>query len=117
MTNFFPTLFAHPAVQALTWWGFADLAAWQGAAAGFWRKDMTIKLVFVQHQASIKGACWTKTEGRANGNGGYRTRSSFGTQRLTTQIPGGCTVTKDALWAHGSTHPFERGVSSAGSRG
>jgi GH35 family endo-1,4-beta-xylanase len=33
--QFYTALFAHPAVQAITWWDFSDNGAWQGAPAGW----------------------------------------------------------------------------------
>ena len=43
--KFYTALFAHPAVQAITWWDFSDLGAWQGAPAGWLRRDMSPKPV------------------------------------------------------------------------
>ena len=43
--NFYMALFAHPAVQALTWWDFSDYHAWQNAPAGLVRADMSPKPV------------------------------------------------------------------------
>ena len=44
--KFYTALFAHPAVQAITWWDFSDLGAWQGAPAGWLRRDMSPKPVY-----------------------------------------------------------------------
>jgi GH35 family endo-1,4-beta-xylanase len=48
VAKLYTTLFAHPAVQGLTWWDFSDKGAWQGAAAGFLREDMSPKPVYDQ---------------------------------------------------------------------
>jgi GH35 family endo-1,4-beta-xylanase len=39
-------LFSHPAVEAITWWDFADYKSWQGAPAGLLRADMTPKPLY-----------------------------------------------------------------------
>ena len=44
--KFYTALFAHPAVQAITWWDFSDLGAWLGAPAGWLRRDMSPKPVY-----------------------------------------------------------------------
>ncbi|MCH5374037.1 MAG: endo-1,4-beta-xylanase [Planctomycetes bacterium] len=41
--RFYTMLVSHPAVEAITWWDFSDLHAWQDAPAGFLRKDMSPK--------------------------------------------------------------------------
>ncbi|MEI6809871.1 MAG: endo-1,4-beta-xylanase [bacterium] len=52
-------LFSHPAVEAITWWDFSDLNAWQGAPAGLMRKDMTPKPAYNALMALIRGKWWT----------------------------------------------------------
>ena len=52
-------LFSHPAVEAITWWDFADLGSWQGAPAGLVRKDMTPKPAYEALTRLIKGKWWT----------------------------------------------------------
>jgi GH35 family endo-1,4-beta-xylanase len=107
VAKFYTTLFAHPAAQALTWWDFSDAGAWQGAAAGFLRKDMSAKPVYERLHALIKGEWWTKTEGRTDASGKFATRAFFGTHRLTAQIPDGGTLTKEVHWERGRTNRFE----------
>ena len=104
--HFYTALFAHPATQALTWWDFSDAGAWQGAAAGFLRKNMSPKPVYDRLQSLIKGEWWTKTEGRTNADGEFTTRAFFGTQRLTAQLPDGRTLTKDVHWKRGEANRF-----------
>ncbi len=58
--KFYTALFAHPAVQAITWWDFSDLNAWLGAAAGWLRRDMSPKPVYDLLMDLIKGEWWTK---------------------------------------------------------
>jgi GH35 family endo-1,4-beta-xylanase len=39
-------LYSHPAVEAITWWDFADYHAWQGAPCGLVRADMSPKPLY-----------------------------------------------------------------------
>ena len=107
VAKFYTMLFAHSAVQALTWWDFSDAGAWQGAAAGFLRKDMSTKPVYDRLHALIKGDWWTKTEGRTNASGEFATRAFFGTHRLTAQLTDGRTLTKEVHWERGGANRFE----------
>jgi GH35 family endo-1,4-beta-xylanase len=107
VANFYITLFAHPAAQALAWWDFADLGAWQGAAAGWLRKDMSPKPVYDRLMALIKGQWWTRTEGLTNENGEFNTRLFFGTHRLTATFPDGHTVTREVHCQRGAANRFE----------
>ena len=59
VTEFYRVLFSHPAVEAITWWDFSDLRAWQGAPAGLVRKDMTPKPVYAELKKLIRGQWWT----------------------------------------------------------
>lgn len=99
--QFYTMLFAHPAVQALTWWDFADDGAWQGAAAGWLRKDMSPKPVYERLMALIKGDWWTKANGQTNAQGELALRAFNGTQRVTAELPGGRKVTQEVRWQRG----------------
>ncbi len=105
--KFYTALFAHPAVQAITWWDFSDNAAWQGAAAGWVRKDMSPKPVYERLMALIKGEWWTRTEGRTNAQGEFAARAFFGAHRLTAQLPNGRTVSREVHWERGQPNRFE----------
>ena len=110
VSRFYTTVFAHPETRALTWWDFADAGAWQGAAAGFLRKDMSAKPVYDRLHALIKGQWWTNTEGRTNASGEFSTRAFSGTHRLTAQLANGRTQTKEVHWKSGGTNHFEVSV-------
>jgi endo-1,4-beta-xylanase len=107
VTRFYTQVFAHPAVQAITWWDFSDNGAWQGAAAGFLRKDMTPKPVYERLLALIKGEWWTRTTGRTNEKGEFATRAFYGTQRLTASRPAGRTASKEVAWVRSGGNRFE----------
>lgn len=106
-TKFYTMLFAHPAVQALTWWDFADEGAWQGAAAGWLRKDMSPKPLYERLLKLIKGDWWTREEARTNQAGELAMRAFYGTHHLTAHLANGRSVTKDIAWKRGQANRFE----------
>jgi GH35 family endo-1,4-beta-xylanase len=87
--KFYTMLFSHPAVTGLTWWDFADRGAWQRAAAGWLRKDMSPKPVYERMQRLIKGQWWTKVEGTTNAAGEYSLRGFCGTYAVSAEFPDG----------------------------
>jgi hypothetical protein len=89
VVEFYTTLFSHPAVEAITWWDFADAHAWQGAAAGFLRRDLTPKPSYTALHDLIKGAWWTRASAATDGGGRLTTRAFFGTHRVSCKLPGG----------------------------
>jgi GH35 family endo-1,4-beta-xylanase len=105
--KFYTALFAHPAVHAITWWDLSDLGAWQGAAAGWLRRDMSPKPVYDRLMSLIKGEWWTKTEGTSNARGEVKVRAFFGTHRITAQLPSGQPVAKEVHWERGKKNRFE----------
>ena len=63
--------FAHPAVEAITYWGFDDAGAWLGAPGGFLRRDGSPKPAYEALRSRIRGDWWleptvlrTDAEGR-----------------------------------------------------
>jgi GH35 family endo-1,4-beta-xylanase len=58
LVEMYETLFAHPAVEAITSWSGTD-HAWLGAPAGFLRKDNSPKPVYHALMEKIKGEWWT----------------------------------------------------------
>ena len=61
VVRFYTMLFSHPAVEAITWWDFADYHAWKRAPAGLLRKDMTPKPAYHALYDLIKRKWWTRT--------------------------------------------------------
>jgi endo-1,4-beta-xylanase len=99
--KFYTMLFAHPAVQALTWWDFSDRGAWQRAAAGLVRADMSPKPVYDRLLALIKQAWWTNAEGTTDEAGEFVTDAVFGRQEVRVTTPAGREVTREAHWGRG----------------
>ncbi len=75
VVEFYTILFSHPAVEAITWWDFADAGAWLGAPSGLLKKDMTPKPAYTALLKLVKGDWWTaeiKATTDANGNVTFR---------------------------------------------
>lgn len=98
VAKFYTMVFAHPAVKALTWWDFSDNGAWQGAAAGLVRADMSPKPVYERLRALIKGEWWTKAAGETNTDGEFALEAFHGAHRVEVTLPDGRQLTADALW-------------------
>ena len=105
--NFYTALFAHPAVQAVTWWDLSDLGAWQGAPAGWLRRDMSAKPAYDRLMTLIKGEWWTRAEGTTDAHGEAKVRAFYGMHRITAQSPGGQTVAKEVHLVRGNKNQFE----------
>jgi GH35 family endo-1,4-beta-xylanase len=84
--RFYTMLYSHPAVEALTWWDFSDRNAWQGAPAGFVRKDMTPKPAYEVLQRLIKDRWWTRTECSTDDQGQAHFRGTLGDYRITVHV-------------------------------
>jgi len=105
--RFFRTLFAHPAVEAITWWDFSDRGAWQGAAAGWLRRDLSPKPVYERMLALIKGEWWTNAESQPDVQGEVSLRAFHGQHRVSVTLPNGFTVDKGIHVQRGKPNRFE----------
>ncbi len=72
----YTTLVAHPAVQAITYWGLEDAGSWLGAPSGLVRVDGTPKPAYDALRGLVKGDWWlpptavrTDAEGRVEVEG------------------------------------------------
>jgi len=86
--RFYTMLYSHPAVEAITWWDFSDLGAWQRAPAGFLRKDMSPKPAYDVLHRLIKEEWWTRTTARTDTQGVARFRGTLGDYRVTAGVSG-----------------------------
>lgn len=91
--RFYTMLYSHPSVEAITWWDFTDRRAWQGAPAGFLRKDMSPKPAYDTLHKLIKEKWWTRTEVEANNEGVASFRGTLGDYKVTATAPGHKPVT------------------------
>jgi endo-1,4-beta-xylanase len=105
--RFYTALFAHPAVDAITWWDFSDFGAWQGAPAGWLRRDMSPKPVYDRLMQLIKGEWWTQMEGTTDARGQVKLRAFYGTHRLTVELSDGRTAAQEVHWERGKKNRFE----------
>ncbi len=98
--RFYTLLFSHPAVDAVTWWDFADRQAWQGAPAGLLRNDMSPKPLADWLQDAFNAHWTTQAEVQADDTGCVRFRGFFGTYTLRAILETGeclagtCVVTR-----------------------
>ncbi len=91
--RFYSLLFSHPSVEAITWWDFSDLNAWQAAPAGFLRKDMSPKPAYERLMGLIKGKWWTHASGATDARGVYTVTAFQGTHEVTVSDGRGRTKT------------------------
>lgn len=85
------TLAAHPAVEAITYWGITDAGAWLGAPIGLLRADGSRKPSYDRLHGLIRGEWWLPpTTVRTDAEGRVRVEGWKGAYRIT--VPGGETV-------------------------
>ncbi len=98
----YKTLFAHPAVEAITWWGLPD-GGWLNAPAGLIRSDYSSKPAYEELFNLIKGEWWqapvkvvTDSEGKLRFNGflGEYTLSWAGKETTFHLAEKGVTITE-----------------------
>ncbi len=58
MLRHYRTVVSHPAVESLTYWGFADEGSWLGAPSGFVRLDGSPKPSYDALMGLVKGEWW-----------------------------------------------------------
>ncbi|MFV1965940.1 MAG: endo-1,4-beta-xylanase [Pirellulaceae bacterium] len=105
--RFYTMLFSHPAVEAITWWDFSDRSAWQGAAAGFLRKDMSPKPSYHRLLGLVKGRWWTKVSKTTDASGEVAFRGFLGDYRITVKRPDGGTVVSELTLSRGDGNRVE----------
>ncbi len=77
-------LAAHPAVEAVTYWGLTDAGAWLGAPVGFVRADGTPKPSYDALRRLVKGDWWlAPTPLRTDASGRVRFQGWLGDYRVT----------------------------------
>ncbi len=106
VVRFYKMLFSHPAVEAITWWDTCDQRAWQGAPAGWLRRDMTPKPAYDELKKLIKGAWWTKATSRVETGGRATFRGFYGQYEVRTKS-GGRELKGEFALVNGQTAPIE----------
>lgn len=96
MVRHYRSLVAHPAVQAINYWGLTDDGAWLGAPVGLVRKDGSRKPSYDALERLIKGEWWlAPTELRTDAGGRVTVRGFFG-DYLVSAAGGEASFTVDA---------------------
>ncbi len=80
---FFPICFAHPNVEAIIIWGFWEQGHWMPQTA-MWKKDWTPTPQVEAYRDLVFNKWWTKTAGKANSNGTFKTRAFYGDYIITS---------------------------------
>lgn len=88
VAKFYPTLFSHPSVRAITWWDFSDKNAWLNAPAGLLRSDMTPKPAYTRLLNLIHHSWWTHAVGTTNMRGQLTQRVFYGQYTITARVGG-----------------------------
>jgi endo-1,4-beta-xylanase len=86
-------IYSHPAVQAITWWDFADYHAWQDAPAGLLREDMSPKPLYERLHRLIREVWATHTQAVCDDQGMVNCRCTFGKHKVVVNVPSGDTLT------------------------
>jgi len=86
--KFYRVCFAHPAVQAITWWDLCDHGSWL-PGGGMLRADMSPKPVYEQLRRLIHEEWQTSTTGVTDREGRFALRGFLGEYRLTIRTPDG----------------------------
>lgn len=107
VTKFYTMVFGHPATWALTWWDFSDRGAWQRAAAGLVRRDMSPKPVYDRLLALIKGDWWTRVEATSDARGECALQAFHGAHRATIQVGSAAPVRREFAWRSGQPNRVE----------
>jgi len=89
VVRIYTMLFSHPAVEAITWWDFADWHAWQGAPAGLLGQDLQPKPAYTALKGLIKDQWWTRAEVTTDAEGRAAFRGFCGEYKLSIRLPSG----------------------------
>lgn len=78
------SLFGHPAVESITYWGFSDAGAWLGAPSGLVRADGSPKPSYDALDRLIRDEWWmAPTRARTDENGAIRVEGVAGAYRVS----------------------------------
>ncbi|MBT3265990.1 1,4-beta-xylanase [Candidatus Poribacteria bacterium] len=104
---FYRALFSHPAVEALTWWDFSDLNAWQRAPSGLLRKDMSPKPAYDRLARLITEEWHTTTEAQSDADGVAAARGFYGDYDVTVTGTNGSRARGTVSFRRGDDATFE----------
>ena len=104
---FYTLLFSHPSVEAITWWDLADRGAWQHAAAGLLRDDLSPKPIYEKLRSLIKGEWWTKSDQVTAPAGEVNLAAFAGRHKITVRLPNNSQKSTLVHWQKNSPNQFE----------
>jgi endo-1,4-beta-xylanase len=85
LVRHYTTLFAHPAVQAVTYWGLTDDGSWLGAPSGLVRANGTPKPAYDALRSLVKTEWWLdETTATTDEAGRFTLDAYFGDYTLST---------------------------------
>lgn len=85
--KFYRTCFAHPAVEAISWWDFCDYGAWV-PGGGMLREDLSSKPVYDALHQLIREEWHTDIQGQTYASGSYHLKGFYGRYRVTVTYNG-----------------------------
>ena len=85
----YTVLYSHPAVEAITWWDFADHHAWQGAPAGLLRADMSPKPLYERLMELVWGEWATHDKGEIGDEAALTVSCAAGEHEIEISLPSG----------------------------
>jgi endo-1,4-beta-xylanase len=80
---YFPLFFADPNVEAIIMWGFWAKDHWKPKTA-MWEEDWTPTPQALAYRDLVFNKWWTKTSGKANKDGTFKTRGFYGDYIITS---------------------------------
>lgn len=84
LARHYRSLWGHPAVQSITYWGITDAGAWLGAPAGLLRADGSRKPAYDALRDLVRGEWWLPpTRMRTDAEGAIRVAGFLGDYRVT----------------------------------
>jgi endo-1,4-beta-xylanase len=83
MEIYFPIFFAHPNVEAIIMWNFWAKDHWKPETA-MWEEDWTPTSQAKAYRDLVFDEWWTKTSGKADKNGEFKTRGFYGDYIITS---------------------------------
>jgi GH35 family endo-1,4-beta-xylanase len=109
-------LYSHPAVDAITWWDFADYQAWQGAPAGLLRADMSPKPLYERLMELVWDEWATHYEGTIRDDTTLTVSCAAGEHAIEIALPSGERLSGTFSVAKGEKGPIAVSLEKRGER-
>jgi hypothetical protein len=96
MHDYLTVMFSHPAMEAVTMWGFWEEAHWRDDAA-LYESDWTEKPALVAYQDLVFGEWWTDQSGVSDAEGDFSLRGFDGEYDVVVTLDGQQYLTSEVL--------------------